>query len=66
MRTFNGVRMETKKPKEIKSSESKSTKQSKIEALERLQSQLSLAILSGDTSLIRKIKDIIKFIKERR
>jgi len=58
--------METKKPKETKPSEVKLTKQSKIESLERLQSQLSLAVLSGDTSLQKKLKDIIKYIKERR
>ena len=67
MQTFAGVVwMETKKPKETKPSEVKLTKQSKIESLERLQSQLSLAVLSGDTSLQKKLKDIIKYIKERR
>lgn len=58
--------METKKLKETKSSQVKSSKQTKLESLERLQTQLSIAVLSGDTSLIKKIKDIIRFIKERR
>ena len=58
--------METKESKETKPSKVKSPKQTKLESLERLQTQLSIAVLSGDTPLQKKIKDIIKFIKERR
>ena len=42
---------------------SKSAKLKKIESLERLSTQLSLAVLSNDTQLIKKIKMVIDRIK---